>query len=43
LQAPVYVERVSLHDNKNIMKARKSVRRALELQRDGAGFTFVEL
>jgi len=43
LEAPVYVERVSLHDNKNIMKARKSVRKALELQRDGAGFTFVEL
>ena len=43
LHAPVYVERVSLHDNKNIMKARKSVRKALELQRDGAGFTFVEL
>jgi len=43
LQAPVYVERVSLHDNKNIMKARKAVRKALELQRDGAGFTFIEL
>ena len=43
LDAPAYIERVSLHDNKNIMKARKSVRKALELQRDGAGFTFVEL
>jgi len=43
LEAPVYVERVSLHDNKNIMKARKAVRKALELQRDGAGFTFVEV
>ena len=43
LQAPVYVERVALHDNKNIMKARKAVRKALELQRDGAGFTFVEI
>jgi 2-oxoisovalerate ferredoxin oxidoreductase beta subunit len=43
LRAPVYVERVSLHDNKNIMKACKAVRKALELQRDGAGFTFVEL
>ncbi len=43
LEAPVYVERVALHDNKNIMKARKTVRKALELQRDGAGFTFVEL
>jgi 2-oxoisovalerate ferredoxin oxidoreductase beta subunit len=43
LDAPVYVERVSLHDNKNIMKARKAVRKALELQRDGAGFTLVEI
>jgi len=43
LEAPVYVERVSLHDNKNIMRARKAVRKALELQHDGAGFSFVEL
>jgi 2-oxoisovalerate ferredoxin oxidoreductase beta subunit len=43
LDAPVYIERVALHDNKNIMKARKAVRKALELQRDGAGFTFVEI
>jgi 2-oxoisovalerate ferredoxin oxidoreductase beta subunit len=43
LEAPVYVERVALSDNKNIMKARKAVRRALEMQRDGAGFTFVEI
>ena len=43
LEAPVYVERVALCDGKNIMKARKAVRKALELQRDGAGFTFVEL
>jgi len=42
LEAPVFIERVSLHDNKSIMKARKSVRKALELQRDGVGFTFVE-
>jgi 2-oxoisovalerate ferredoxin oxidoreductase beta subunit len=43
LEAPVYVERVALSDNKNIMKARRAVRKALELQRDGAGFTFVEI
>jgi len=43
LEAPAYIERVSLHDNKNIMKSRKAVRKALELQRDGAGFTFVEV
>ena len=43
LEAPVYVERVALSDNKNIMKARKAVRRALEIQRDDKGFSFVEI
>jgi 2-oxoisovalerate ferredoxin oxidoreductase beta subunit len=43
LEAPVYVERVALSDNKNIMKARKAVKRALEIQRDGIGFSFVEI
>ncbi len=43
LEAPVYVERVSLHDNKNVMKARKAVRKALELQKEWAGFSFVEI
>ena len=43
LEAPVYVERVALCDAKNIMKARKAVRHALEVQRDGIGFSFVEI
>jgi 2-oxoisovalerate ferredoxin oxidoreductase beta subunit len=43
LEAPVYVERVALSDNKNIMKARRAIRKALEIQRDGAGFSFVEI
>ena len=43
LETPVYIERVALSDNKNIMKARRAVRKALELQRAGAGFTFVEI
>ena len=42
LEAPAYIERFALSDNNNIMKAR-AVRKALELQRDGAGFTFVEI
>src|SRR5512133_145878 len=33
LEMPVYVERVALNDSKNIMKARKAVRKALELQK----------
>jgi 2-oxoisovalerate ferredoxin oxidoreductase beta subunit len=43
LEAPVYIERVALSDNKNIMKARRAVRKALELQKSHAGFTFVEI
>jgi 2-oxoisovalerate ferredoxin oxidoreductase beta subunit len=43
LDMPVYIERVALNDNKNIMKARKAVRKALELQKQQAGFTLVEI
>ncbi|MGO8797307.1 MAG: 2-oxoacid:acceptor oxidoreductase family protein [Candidatus Sulfotelmatobacter sp.] len=43
LEAPAYIERVALCDAKNIMKARRAVRKALEMQRDGAGFSFVEI
>jgi 2-oxoisovalerate ferredoxin oxidoreductase beta subunit len=43
LEAPVYVERVALSDNKNIMKARRAIRKALENQRDSVGFSFVEI
>jgi 2-oxoisovalerate ferredoxin oxidoreductase beta subunit len=43
LEAPVYIERVALSDNKNIMKARRAIRKALENQRDGIGFSFVEI
>jgi 2-oxoisovalerate ferredoxin oxidoreductase beta subunit len=43
LDTPVYIERVALSDNKNIIKARKAVRKALELQKQQAGFTLVEI
>jgi 2-oxoisovalerate ferredoxin oxidoreductase beta subunit len=43
LQAPAYIERVALSDNKNIMKARRAIHKALEIQRDGVGFSFVEI
>ena len=42
LQAPVYIERCSLADTKRILQAKKAVRQALELQRDGKGYAFVE-
>ena len=43
LEAPVYIERVALCDNKNIMRARRAIRRAIENQRDGLGFSMVEI
>jgi 2-oxoisovalerate ferredoxin oxidoreductase beta subunit len=43
LEAPVYIERVAISDPKNIMRARRAVRKALELQKQRAGFTLVEL
>jgi len=43
LEAPAYIQRVALSDNKNIMKARRAIRKALEIQRDGGGFSFVEI
>ena len=43
IEMPVYIERVALSDNKNIMKARKAVRKALALLKERAGFTLVEI
>lgn len=42
LKAPVYIERVSLSNINQIKKARRAVRRALEIQRDKKGYAFVE-
>ncbi len=41
LEAPIYVARFSLLSSKDILKAKKAVKRAFELQ--PKGFTFVEL
>jgi len=43
LQAPVYIERVGLGDNKQIAHAARAVRRALENQLHGLGFSLVEI
>jgi 2-oxoisovalerate ferredoxin oxidoreductase beta subunit len=43
LEAPAYIERVALADNKTIMKARRAIRKAIENQREGVGFSFVEI
>jgi 2-oxoisovalerate ferredoxin oxidoreductase beta subunit len=43
LEAPVFIERVSLGNNKQIMHAAKVIRKALENQVKGLGFSFVEI
>ncbi|MDR3749223.1 MAG: 2-oxoacid:acceptor oxidoreductase family protein [Acidobacteriota bacterium] len=43
LATPTYIERVALNDMKNIMKAKKAVKKALQTQKDGGGFSLVEL
>ena len=42
LETPTYIERVALSDMKNIMKAKKAVKKALEIQKNGGGFSLVE-
>ena len=42
LETPTYLERVALSDMKNIMKAKKAVKKALEIQKNGGGFSLVE-
>ena len=43
LQAPVYVERVALFDNKQRAKTRLAIRKALKCQIDNLGFSLVEI
>lgn len=43
LKAPVFIERVSVSDIKHIRKAKAAIKKALEVQRDGKGYAFVEI
>jgi pyruvate/2-oxoacid:ferredoxin oxidoreductase beta subunit len=43
LEAPIYIERVALGNNKMIQVAAKAVKRALETQVKGLGFSLVEI
>ncbi len=43
LATPTYIERVALSDMKNIMKAKKAIKKALEIQKNGGGFSLVEI
>jgi 2-oxoisovalerate ferredoxin oxidoreductase beta subunit len=43
MEAPVYIERVALGNNKQIMQAARVIRRAVENQVKGLGFSLVEV
>ena len=43
LEAPVYIERVSLGDNKQIMQAARAIKKAMENQVRGLGFSLIEV
>jgi 2-oxoisovalerate ferredoxin oxidoreductase beta subunit len=43
LEAPVYIERVGLGDTKQIVQAGRAIKRALENQARGLGFSFIEV
>jgi 2-oxoisovalerate ferredoxin oxidoreductase beta subunit len=43
LEAPAYLERVAITEAKNVMVARKAIRKALQYQIEGRGFSLVEL
>ena len=42
LDGPAYIERVSLHDVKHVMAAKKAVKKVFEYQLAGKGFTMIE-
>ena len=43
LDGAAYVERVSMHDVPNIIKAKNAIKKALQYQIAGKGFSFIEL
>jgi 2-oxoglutarate ferredoxin oxidoreductase subunit beta len=42
LDGPAYIERVSVDSPKNVLAAKKAIRKAFQNQIDGKGFSFVE-
>jgi 2-oxoglutarate ferredoxin oxidoreductase subunit beta len=43
LEMPVFIERCSVHDVKHILKTRRAIKKVLENQVNGKGYSFVEI
>ncbi|HAH31725.1 MAG TPA: 2-oxoglutarate oxidoreductase [Elusimicrobia bacterium] len=43
LDGPAYIERVSVHNVANVLKAKRAIKKAFKTQNDGLGFSLVEV
>lgn len=43
IEGAAYIERVSVHNMPGIIRAKKAIKKAFQLQQEGAGFTLVEV
>lgn len=43
LDGPIYIERVSVHNVVNVLKAKRAIKKAFKIQNDGLGFSLVEV
>jgi 2-oxoglutarate ferredoxin oxidoreductase subunit beta len=43
LTGPAYIERVSVSTPAQVTQAKKAIKKALEIQKQGLGFTFIEV
>lgn len=43
LETPAYIERVSVHDVKHIIKAKKAIKKGLQYQIEKKGYSFIEV
>jgi 2-oxoglutarate ferredoxin oxidoreductase subunit beta len=43
LEAPVFIERTSVHDVKNILKTRRALKKGLQYQSEKRGYSFIEI
>ncbi len=43
LKAPIFIERVALSDIQNVKKARRAIRKAIQIQKENKGYAFVEV
>jgi len=43
LERPVFIERCSVHNSKNVLKTKRAIKKALQNQVSGKGYSFVEI